>query len=81
MTNQQTKTIFMPQILSRKQQRAINLLKAANERIFAAEMLIADLNTKGHQFDYCTHPELSSLADGIKIKADHINNIVYQEKE
>lgn len=65
-------------MLNRKQQRAINLLKAANEKIFAAEMLIADLNEKDRQFDYCTHPELSSIVDGIKIKYDHIHEMVYQ---
>jgi hypothetical protein len=54
-------------------------LATANKAIFEAEMLLAELNSKGNQIDYCTNQSISSVIDGIKIKFDHIYKVWYQE--
>jgi hypothetical protein len=62
------------------QEKAVKKLKAANEAIFEAELALIKLNEPGFQFDYASHPHLSSVFDGVKIKLDHCEKIIYQKK-
>ena len=42
---------------------------------------IQDANDEGRQFDFVSYPRLSQVVDRLKATINHINCIVYQEKQ
>jgi len=62
-----------------KKQEVKENLQKAYMLLLDCDVAITDLNTNGHQFDYCTDAKLSDLTDKLTSRIKSIERKVYQE--